>query len=106
MYKFPNNFYVNEKTGHRVTISKIKMVHVYDHDDPRDVLDFWDTEKGVAQWCMENLDEDHEYYEAIMEAYEDEDWELIIKLEGCRHCNYEYQDEWIIEEIKGEKNHA
>ena len=104
MYKFPNNFYVNEKTGHRVTISKVKMVHVYDHEDYRDVLDFWDTEKGVAQWCMENLDEDHEYYEAMMEAYEDEDWELVIKLEGCRHCEYEYDYEWVVEELEETQN--
>jgi hypothetical protein len=67
-------------------------------------LIFRDTEQGVAEWCMENLDEDHEYYEAIMEAYEDEDWELVIKLEGCRHCEYEYDYEWVVEEIEETQN--
>lgn len=104
MYKFPNNFYVNEKTGHRITLSKVAIVHVYDHETMNDVLDFRDTEQGVAEWCMENLDEDHEYYEAIMEAYEDEDWELVIKLEGCRHCEYEYDYEWVVEELEETQN--
>ena len=101
-----SDIYVNEATGKKIRVYKQTMVHVYDHETINDVLDFRDTEQGVAEWCMENLDEDHEYYEAIMEAYEDEDWELVIKLEGCRHCNYDYQVEWIIEEIKGEENHA
>ena len=105
MYKFPNNFYVNEKTGHRVTISKIKMVHVYDHDDPRDVLDFWDTEEGVAQWCFENADDYNDNFESIEEAYNKQKWGDVIELTNCRYCNYEYQDEWIIEEVKGE-NHG
>ena len=94
-----NNIYINAETGKKIRVYKEKMVHVYDHDDPSDILDFTDTAKGVAEWCMENIDEDHEYYEAIMEAYEDEDWELVIKLEGCRHCEYEYDEEWAVEEV-------
>ena len=94
-----SNIYVNEETGKKIKVYKQHIVHVYDHEDTRDLLDFRDTEEGVAQWCMENLDEDHEYYEAIMEAYEDKDWELVIKLEGCRHCDYEYEEDWVVEEI-------
>jgi hypothetical protein len=94
-----SNIYVNVETGNKIKVYKQTMVHVFDHEDPSDILDFRDTAEGVAQWCMENLDEDHEYYEAIMEAYKDEDWEQVIELEGCRHCNFDYDEEWIVEEI-------
>ena len=98
-----SNIYVNEVTGNKIKLYKRTIVHVYDHEDPIDILDFRDTAEGVAQWCMENLDEDHEYYEEIMEAYEDGDWEQVIQLEGCRHCEYDYDEEWVVEEIKENK---
>ena len=95
-----SDIYINEATGKKIKLYKQAIVHVWDEDDAE--LNFWDTEKGVAQWCMENLDEDHEYYEAIKEAYEDEDWELIIKLEGCRYCSYETENRWVVEEVEDE----
>ena len=95
-----SDIYINEATGKKIKLYEETWVHVWDEDDAE--LNFWDTERGVAQWCMENLDEDHEYYDAIKEAYEDEDWELIIKLEGCRYCSYETENRWVVEEEEDE----
>ncbi len=46
-----------------------------------------------------HLVNDHENYEAIMEAYDNQEWEQVIDLEGCRYCKYDFEDEWIVEEI-------
>jgi hypothetical protein len=97
-----SDIYINEATGKKIKLYKQTIVHVYDHEDPRDILDFTDTAEVVGRWCFEDLDEDHEYYEAIEEAYEDEDWKQVIELSGCRYCNYEYDDEWIVEEVENE----
>ena len=94
-----SNIYVNEKTGKKIKVYKQTIVHVYDHSLSNDILDFRDTAEGVAEWCMENLDEDHENYEAIMEAYDNQEWEQVIDLEGCRYCKYDFEDEWIVEEL-------
>jgi hypothetical protein len=94
------NIYVNLETGNKIKVYKQTMVHVFDHADPRDILDFRDTAEGVAQWCMENLDKDHENYDAIHNAYENQEWEEVIELEGCRHCNFDFDEEWFVEEIK------
>lgn len=95
-----SNIYVNVETGKKIKLYKQTMVHVYDHEDPRDILDFRDTAEGVAQWCMENLDEDHENYEAIEKAFEDEDWEKVIELEGCRYCEYDIDFDWVVEDVE------
>ena len=95
-----NNIYINEATGKKIKVYEETWVHVWDEDDAE--LNFCDTEQGVAKWCMENLDEDHEYYDAIKEAYEDEDWKQVIELSGCRYCEYEYDEEWIVEELEDE----
>jgi predicted Zn-ribbon and HTH transcriptional regulator len=97
-----SDIYINEATGKKIKLYKQHIVHVYDHEDPRDILDFRDTEKGVAEWCWENVDDDTDDYEDIKEAYEDEDWELVIKLTNCRHCEYDYEEEWVVEELKDE----
>ena len=94
-----SDIYINEATGQKIKLYKQTIVHVYDHD-MNDILDFRDTAEGVAEWCIENLDEDHDDYEKIMEAYENKDWEQVIELEGCRHCEYEYDYEWVVEYIK------
>ena len=52
-----SNIYVNVETGKKIMVYEEPWVHVYDHDDPSDVLDFWDTAEGVANWCMENLED-------------------------------------------------
>lgn len=142
-----SDIYVNVETGKKIRVYQETWVHVYDHDDPRDILDFWDTAKGVASWCIENLesvdleddekceycggdcphhessfdeaereenqceqylDDDEEYYSdlkkyhRIQEAYEDVDYLEVIELEGCRHCEWEIEDRWVVEEIKDE----
>ena len=51
-----NNIYVNTETGSKIKVYKRTIVHVYDHEDPSDILDFRDTAKGVAEWCWENVD--------------------------------------------------
>ena len=96
-----SDVYINEATGKKIRVYKRTLVHVYDHD-ANDFLDFRDTAQGVAEWCMENLDEDHEKYEEITKAYDNEDWEKVIELEGCRYCEYEYEEEWVVEELKNE----
>ena len=99
-----SNIFINEETGKRIKVYRRKIVHVYDHEDTRDLLDFKDTVEGVAQWCMENLDDDHDNYEAIIQAYDNEDWEKVIELEGCRYCNYNYEYEWEVEEVEDDSN--
>ena len=94
-----NDIYINEATGKKIKLYKQTMVHVYDHEDPRDVLDFRDTAEGIASWCMENLDEDHENYEAIEKAFEEEEWEKVIELSGCRYCEYDIDFDWVVEEV-------
>ena len=60
-----SNIYVNEETGKKIRVYKRTLVHVYDHDDPKDILDFTDTEELVATWCMENLMTGDEYYDEM-----------------------------------------
>jgi len=98
-----NNIYVNETTGKKIKVYKKWFVHVFDHDDPRDILDFRDTEENVAGWCYENVG-DFDNSEDIHEAYENENWEDVIELTQCRYCDYEYEEEWVVEEIKEENN--
>ena len=97
-----SDIYINEATGKKIKLYKQTIVHVYDHEDPRDILDFRDTEEVVGRWCFEDLDEDPDHYEEIERAYDNEEWSKVIELSGCRYCNYEYDYEWIVEEIKGE----
>ena len=63
------DIYVNEATGKKIKLYKQTMVHVYDHEDPKDILDFTDTAQGVAEWCMENLMTGDEYYDEMEQAY-------------------------------------
>ena len=93
------DIYVNEATGKKIKVYKQTMVHVYDHEDSSDILDFRDTAKGVAEWCMENLMTGDEYYDEMEEAYADENWEQVIEYANCRNCEYEYDEEWVVEEI-------
>ena len=95
-----SDIYINEATGKKIRVYEETWVHVVDYSSHRDILDFWDTEKGVAQWCMENLDEDHENYDEIQKAYEEEDWEEIIELEGCRYCDWTTEKRWVVENIE------
>ena len=95
-----SNIYVNEETGKKIRVYKRKLVHVYDHEDPSDILDFTDTAEGVATWCMENLMTDDDYYEEMEEAYANEEWEQVIEYANCRHCEYECEEEWIVEQIE------
>ena len=94
-----NDIYINEITGQKIKVYKQTMVHVYDHEDPSDILDFRDTAKGVAEWCMENLMTGDEYYDEMEEAYADENWEQVIEYSNCRNCEYEYDYEWVVEEV-------
>ena len=93
------DIYVNEATGKKIKVYKQTMVHVYDHEDSSDILDFRDTAKGVAEWCMENLRTGDEYFDEMEEAYADENWEQVIEYANCRNCEYEYDEEWVVEEI-------
>jgi len=97
-----SNIYVNEETGKKIRVYKRTLVHVYDHDDPKDILDFTDTAEGVATWCMENLMTGDEYYDEMEQAYAEENWEQVIEYANCRHCDYEYDEEWVVEEVKDE----
>ena len=94
-----SDIYINEATGKKIKLYKETMVHVYDHEDPSDILDFRDTAEGVASWCMENLMAGDEYYDEIKEAYANEEWEQVIEYCSCRHCEYEYDEEWVVEEV-------
>ncbi len=95
-----SNIYVNEVTGKKIKVFKQTIIHVYDHEDPRDILDFRDTAEGVADWCMENLFGDEDNIEDIEEAFENQRWLDVIELTQCRHCNYDLEDEWIVEEVQ------
>jgi hypothetical protein len=53
---------------------------------------------------MENLDEDHDDYDAIEKAYDNEDWKQVIDLEGCRYCSYETENRWVVEEVENGTN--
>ena len=97
-----SDIYINEATGKKIKLYKQTMVHVYDHDDPRDILDFRDTIQGVAEWCYENIDEDHDHYKLIKKAYDNEKWKIIIEMTDCRYCDYDFEDEWIVEEIEND----
>ena len=99
-----SNIYVNVETGQKIKVYKQNIVHVYDHEDPRDILDFRDTAKGVAEWCMENLMTGDEYYDEMEKAYADENWEQVIEYANCRNCDYEYEEEWVVENIKEEND--
>ena len=98
-----SDIYINEATGKKIKVYKQTMVHVYDHEDPKDILDFRDTAKGVAEWRMENLMTGDEYYDEMEQAYADENWEQVIEYANCRHCEYEYEEEWVVEEVKDEQ---
>lgn len=98
-----SDIYVNVETGKKIKVYKQAIVHVYDHDDPKDILDFRDTEENVARWCYDNASDFDEYKE-IKKAYKNEDWEEVIDLTQCRYCSYEYDYEWIVEEIEEKNN--
>ena len=93
-----SDIYINETTGKKIKVYKETWVHVWD-DDCNDNLNFWDTAEGVAEWCMESIDDDHENYEEIQKAFQDEDWKKVIDLEGCRYCDYAYEERWVVEEL-------
>ena len=95
-----SDIYANVETGKKIRVYKRTIVHVYDHEDPSDILDFRDTAEGVASWCMENLMKCDEYYDEMEEAYANEDWEQVIEYANCRNCEYEYDEEWVVEEVK------
>ena len=97
-----NDIYINEVTGKKIKLYKQTMVHVYDHEDPRDILDFTDTAEVVGRWCFEDLDEDRNDYEEIEKAYDNEEWEKVIELSGCRHCKYDIDFDWVVEEETNE----
>ena len=64
------DIYVNEATGKKIKVYKQTMVHVYDHD-----------------------------YEEIEKAYDNEEWEKVIELSGCRYCKYDIDFDWVVEEV-------
>jgi hypothetical protein len=97
-----SDIYINEATGKKIKLYKETMVHVYDHEDPRDILDFTDTAEVVGRWCFEDLDEDHDDYDAIEKAYDNEEWEKVIELSGCRYCEYDIDFDWVVEEVEDE----
>jgi hypothetical protein len=94
-----SDIYINEATGKKIKVYKQAIVHVYDHEDPSDILDFTDSEECVADWCVENMFEDDDNYDEINKAYDNKDWGKVIELTNCRHCNYEYDYEWAVEEV-------
>ena len=94
-----SDIYINEATGKKIKLYKQTMIHVYDHEDPRDILDFTDTAEVVGHWCFEDLDEDRDDYEEIEKAYDNEEWEKVIELSGCRYCKYDIDFDWVVEEI-------
>ena len=91
-----SNVYVNVETGKKIKVYSETWVHVWDSDDD---INFWDTAEGIASWCMESIDDDHEKYKEIQEAYANEDWLEVIELEGCRYCDYELEERWVVEEL-------
>ena len=97
-----SDIYINEATGKKIKVYKQKMVHVYDHEDSRDILDFTDSEECVADWCVEIMFEDDDNYDEINKAYENKEWGKVIELTNCRHCEYEYDEEWVVEEIEND----
>ena len=97
-----SDIYINEATGKKIKLYKETMVHVYDHEDPRDILDFTDTAEVVGRWCFEDLDEDHDDYDAIEKAYDNEEWLKVIDASDCRYCNYDTEERWVVEEVNDE----
>ena len=63
-----SDIYVNVETGKKIRLSQVTMVHVFDHENPRDILDFTDTDEGVAEWCMENLFGNEDNIDEIKDA--------------------------------------
>jgi len=131
-----SDIYVNEVTGKKIKVYQETWVHVW--DDADDDLNFWDTAKGVADWCMEGIEDDYTpleedemceycgencpydseeacdeydkdsmgYYEDYKKyweskrAYDNEDWIEVINISGCRYCDWETEERWVVEEIK------
>ena len=47
---------------------------------------------------------DFKKYYQIQQAYADEDWLEVITLEGCRYCDWETEERWVVEEIEEKKD--
>jgi len=91
-----SNIYVNQETGKKIKLYKQTIVHVYDDEDPE--LNFSDTEESVARWCYDSAS-DFDEYDEIKKAYDEEDWGEIIELTQCRYSTYQYDYEWVVEEL-------
>jgi hypothetical protein len=77
-----SDIYINEATGKKIKVYQETWVHVWDEDDAE--LNFWDTAEGVADWCMEAMDDD------ITEL---DDGEKCEYCEGnCPHLENEDED--------------
>ena len=94
-----SDIYINEATGKKIKVYRETMVHVYDHEDPSDILDFRDTAEGVAQWCVESGVYPEENLLEIEEEMEQGRWLNVIKLTNCKYCKYDVEWEWVVEEV-------
>lgn len=64
-----------------------------------------DEDTKEEHQCDKYHDDDKGYYSdfkkyyQIQQAYADEDWLEVIELEGCRYCNWETEERWVVEEV-------
>ena len=65
-----------------------------------------DTEHACDGYLgdIDNYYEDQRDYHDIKEAYENGDWLEVINLSGCRYCNWESEERWVVEEIEEKKD--
>ena len=69
-----------------------------------------DEDTKEEHQCDKYHDDDKGYYldfkkyYQIQQAYADEDWLEVITLEGCRYCDWEIEERWVVEQIEEAKN--
>jgi hypothetical protein len=107
-----SDIYINEATGKKIKVYQETWVHVW--DDADDNLNFWDTAKGVADWCMESVEDDytesgehekceycggncfHEDAEEICDEYDEDSMGYYYDYKKYKKCKEAYDDEdWL-----------
>jgi hypothetical protein len=107
-----SDIYINEATGKKIKVYKETWVHVW--DDADDDLNFWDTAKGVADWCMESVEDDytelgehekceycggncfHKDAEEICDEYDEDSMGYYYDYKKYKKCKEAYDDEdWL-----------
>jgi hypothetical protein len=71
-------------------------------------LEVEDEDTRNKHQCDKYHDDDEGYYLDFKKyfeagrAYHDKDWEEVITLSGCRYCNWDTEERWVVEEVQDE----